>query len=360
MANFSLKKSSVGQWFCRLSYKYNNRNFKLKRAMRVFSGIQPTNQLHIGNYLGAIKQWLETQKTHQCLFCIVDLHALTAPYNPALLQSRVLEVAAAYLTAGLDPEKSIIFRQSDIKEHTELSWLLNTITSVGDLKRMTQFKEKSLKYNQNVNAGLLNYPVLMAADILLYQTDLVPVGWDQKQHIELTRSIAKKFNLKFGLTFKLPQALIPQMGAKIMSLTNPLKKMSKSDPSASFISLFDSPESIKRKIGSATTDSEKTIRYFAKGKPGISNLLTIYSLFSKKSIIALEKQFKGKGYQEFKKELAELLIEKLTPFREKRNMFKKSPKMLEKTLEQGAEKARVIAQETIAQVKKAMGLKLNI
>jgi len=322
--------------------------------MRVFSGIQPTSQLHIGNYLGAIKQWVKLQKDNQCLFWIADLHSLTVPYEPSTLRERTLEITAVYLIAGLD--KSIIFRQSDVKEHTELCWLLSTIAPLGDLERMTQFKDKAKKHRKNVNAGLLNYPILMAADILLYQSDLVPVGQDQKQHVEFTREIARRFNTRFGETFKLPKATIPKMGAKIMSLTEPRKKMSKSDGEQTFISLFDSPENIKKKIGTATTDSQKEIRFNPANKPGISNLLTIYSLFAGQPVEKLEKQFKGRGYQQFKNSLSELLIEKLKLFREKKKAFEKNPKELEKILEQGAKKARVIAEQTMRLVRSNMGI----
>ena len=321
--------------------------------MRVFSGIQPTSQLHIGNYLGVIKPWIDLQSAkNECLFWVADLHALTVPYKPTELKKRTSEVVAAYLTAGLDPKKSIIFRQSDIKEHAELCWILSTITPLGDLQRMTQFKDKSAKHTKNINAGLLNYPVLMAADILLYQTDLVPIGEDQKQHVELTRTIAKKFNSKFGETFRMPRPLIPKIGAKIMSLTEPNKKMSKSDPANTYISLSDSTGDIKKKIGSATTDSGKEIKYDKAKKPGISNLLTIYSLFAEKPISEIEKQFKNKGYKEFKESLAGVLIKELAPFRN----LETKPKYLEKILENGSLKAQDIATETMQKVKKAIGL----
>ncbi|MDP3996054.1 MAG: tryptophan--tRNA ligase [bacterium] len=324
--------------------------------MRIFSGIQPTGQLHIGNYLGAIKQWIELQEKNECIFCIVDLHALTAPYKPDELQNLILEKVIVYLASGIDPEKSIIFVQSAVKEHTELAWLLNTVTPVGDLERMTQYKEKSKKFKQNVNAGLLNYPILMASDILLYQTDLVPVGEDQKQHVELTRTIARKFNQKFGELFKIPQTKIPEMGAKIMSLQDPLKKMSKTDSPESRIGLFDEPEEIKTKIMRAVTDTGKTIKYDPKKKPGISNLLMIYSLFSGKTIKELEKKSKGKGYAEFKKSLSDLLIISLEPFRRKRNELLSREVYVKEILEQGAKRAQTIAQSTMQEVKKKMGL----
>jgi tryptophanyl-tRNA synthetase len=324
--------------------------------MRVFSGVQPSGEIHIGNYLGAIKQWIALQDKAECIFCIVDLHSLTVPYPPSKLQKRIREKAIAYLAAGVDPKKSIIFVQSQVREHTELCWLLSVVTPVGDLQRMTQFKEKVKKYPKNVNAGLLNYPILMAADILLYQTDIVPVGKDQQQHVELTREIARRFNRRFGETFKIPKALLSKSGAKIYSLAEPTKKMSKSDPPHTYISLFDKPEAIKEKIMAATTDSGKEIKYDQKSKPGISNLLTIYSLFSGISIKDIEKEFRGKGYQFFKEKLAQLLIEKLEPFRRKKKELELRPNYLEKILSEGKRRAQIIAQETMIKVRKKMGL----
>ncbi len=324
--------------------------------MKIFSGIQPSGNLHIGNYLGAIKQWVTFQEKAECVFCIVDWHAITVPYEPKMLQQKIKEVAIIYLASGINPEKSIVFVQSQVKEHSELAWLLNTITPFGDLQRMTQFKDKSKKFQGNVSAGLLNYPVLMAGDILLYQTDLVPVGEDQKQHVELARAIAKKFNTKFGETFKIPTVSVLKIGAKIMSLTEPIKKMSKSDPEPSRISLFDTPEQIKKKISSATTDSGKEIKFNPKEKPGISNLLTIYSLFSDKPIKDLEKEFQGNGYAPFKSALANLLIEKLEPFRNKKSELDKNPELIEKILANGATRARAIVQPTMQKVRANMGL----
>jgi len=343
--------------------------------MRVFSGIQPTGVIHIGNYLGAIRQWIELQEKAECVFCIVDLHAITAPFDQKTLQESILEKAAAYLAAGIDPEKSIIFIQSKVKEHTELTWLLNTVTPIGDLLRMTQYKEKAKKFKDNLNAGLLNYPILMAADILLYQTDVVPVGEDQKQHVELARTIARKFNQRFGETFKVPQVKIQKIGARIMALNNPKKKMSKTDPQDSYIGLFDEPEKIKEKIMKATTDSGKTIKYNEKERPGIANLLTIYSLFTQarqsrakgedetlvsspsgKTIKEIEKKFKGKGYAEFKKSLANLLIDSLEPFRRKRKELLSREVYVKEILEQGRKRAEILAQSTMAEAKKKMGL----
>ena len=324
--------------------------------MRVFSGIRPTGDLHIGNYLGAIKQWIELQNENECVFCIVDLHALVTPWDPKTLQKNILETAVAYLGAGLDPEKCILFIQSQVKEHSELNWLLNNICPMGELLRMTQYKEKSKQYKNNINMGLLDYPVLMSADILLYQTNAVPVGEDQKQHVELTRTIAKKFNGKFGQTFVEPKAMIAKSGARIMSLQEPKKKMSKTGNPKGCIGLFDEPNDIKNKVMSAVTDTGKTIKYSPKTKPGISNLLTIYSLFSEIPIKELEKEFANKGYGAFKKALTELLILKLEPFRKKRKELLKREVYTAEILNQGAKKAQAIAASTMQKVKKKMGL----
>jgi len=324
--------------------------------MRIFSGIRPTGEIHIGNYLGAIKQWIELQEKAECIFCIVDWHAITTPFNPKEMQKKILDTAIIYLASGLNPEKSIIFVQSRVKEHIELAWLLGTITPLGDLKRMTQFKEKSKEHPKYINAGLLNYPLLMAADILLYQTDLVPVGKDQEQHVELTREMARKFNQRFGKTFKEPRVLFSKFGQKIMSLQDPKKKMSKTGDPRGCIELFDEPEIIKKKIMSAVTDLGKEVKYDPAKKPGISNLLTIFNLFSGKTISELEKEFKGRGYEEFKRALAELLINSLKPFREKRKELLKKEAFLKGILERGTKKARKIAKLTMAKVRKKMGL----
>jgi len=324
--------------------------------MRIFSGIRPTGGLHIGNYLGAIKQWVQMQEKNECVFCIVDLHAITTPYNPKELQKNVAETAAVYLAAGINPDKSIIFVQSEVKEHAELAWLLGTITPMGELGRMTQFKEKSKQYKDYVNAGLFTYPVLMASDILLYKAEAVPVGKDQEQHVELTRTIAKKFNTKFGKIFPEPESIMPKVGAKIMSLTNPKKKMSKSDEPKSYISLFDSPEDITKKIMSAETDSGKEVLYNITKKPGISNLLTIYSLVTDKSTKEIEKEFKGKGYGDFKKSLANVLINYLEPFRRKQKELETRDVYVKEILNSGASRAKIIAQATMQEVRSKMGL----
>lgn len=324
--------------------------------MRIFSGIRPTGGLHIGNYLGAIKQWISLQETNECVFCIVDLHAMTTPYNPKELQKNILDTAAVYLAAGINPEKSIIFVQSEIKEHAELAWLLGTITPMGELSRMTQFKEKSKQHRDYVNSGLFTYPVLMASDILLYKAQGVPVGKDQEQHVELTRTIAKKFNQKFGKLFAEPESLLPKTGAKIMSLTDPKKKMSKSDDPKSCISLFDSPEDITKKIMSAATDSGKDIIYNVTKKPGISNLLTIYSLLTGKTTQEIEKDFKGKGYGDFKKSLAKVVIDYLEPFRRKQKELQTRDVYVKDILAKGASRAKIIAETTMKEVREKMGL----
>lgn len=330
--------------------------------MRIFSGIRPTGGLHIGNYLGAIKQWIALQEKNECIFCIVDLHAITTPYDPKELQKNILDTTAVYLAAGINPEKSIIFVQSKVKEHTELAWLLSTITPMGELSRMTQFKEKSKQHKDYINAGLLNYPILMASDILLYKSQAVPVGKDQEQHVELTRTIAKKFNQKFGLPtqagkiFPEPETILPKVGAKIMSLTNPKKKMSKSDDPKSCISLFDSPEDITKKIMSAETDSGKDIIYNVTKKPGVSNLLTIYSLITDKPTKEIEKQFKGKGYGDFKKSLAKILIDYLEPFRRKQKELQTRDVYVKDILAKGASRAKIIAETTMKEVREKMGL----
>jgi tryptophanyl-tRNA synthetase len=303
-----------------------------------------------------MRQWLELQEKAECFFCIVDLHAITTPYQPEKLKKNIFDLIIAFLAAGLDPEKCVLFVQSEIKEHLELAWILGAICPIGELKRMTQFKEKAKKYPKDINAGLLNYPLLMAADILLYQTDIVPVGKDQQQHVELTRSLAQKFNKTFGQTFKLPKALIPKSGARIMSLQNPKRKMAKTDDPEGCLELFDEPEVIKRKIMRAVTDSGKNIKYDPKRKPGIANLLTIYSLFSGRSIKELEKKFEKGGYEKFKKSLAELLIDSLEPLRKKRKEFSTREVYLKEILEKGRKRAQAIAQSTMEEVRKKVGL----
>jgi len=321
---------------------------------KVFSGIRPTGNIHIGNYLGAISQWIQLQEENDCIFSIVDWHAITTPYNESTLQDTILETASIYLACGIDPKKCILFIQSDVKQHTELTWLLGSITPLEKRQRMTQFKDKSKKHKEYINAGLLNYPILMASDILLYDADIVPVGKDQTQHVELTRNIAQKFNKKYGKTFTLPESLISKKGAIIYSLQEIDKKMSKTGDPKGCIGIFDKPEEIKKKIMSAQTDSENEIRFDLTKKKGISNLLNIYSLFSKKTIKEIENDFVNKGYNDFKKSLAELLIDKLKTIQEN-----KIPKEeIKKILNAGAKKAEARAEEKMKVVRKRMGLSL--
>ncbi len=328
----------------------------MPKQKRVFSGIQPSGEIHIGNYLGALKQWISFQAAAECIYCIVDLHSLTVDYDPQTLKGRIMDKAIAYLAAGLDPKKTIIFVQSAVPAHTELTWLLSVATPIGDLQRMIQYKEKSKKNPDNINAGLLNYPILMAADILLYQTDIVPVGKDQTQHVELTREIANRFNKRFGQTFQIPKTVLPEKGAKIMSLKEPEKKMSKSDGYDSCIFLFEEPDSIRKKIMAAQTDSGNEIRYNQRRKPGIANLLTIYSLFSDRAIPEIEKEFKNKSYKTFKEQLAQLLIEQLKPFREKKKELQGKEALIQTILDKGAQRAGRIANQTLEKAKKNMGL----
>ncbi len=324
--------------------------------MRIFSGIRPTGDLHIGNYIGAIRQWIDLQNENDCVFCIVDLHAITTPYSPKDLHDNILSQAVTYLALGLDPEKCILFIQSHVKEHAELAWLLGTITPMGDLKRMTQYKEKSSKHKEYINAGLFNYPILMAADILLYKTETVPVGEDQVQHVELARTIAKKFNSQFGKTLKVPEVKLQKSGARIMSLQNPKSKMSKTDSDQGCIGIFEDSESIKKKIMKAVTDTGKTVKFDPVRKPGISNLLTIYGAFKDVSIKEAEEEMKDKSYAEFKSIVADTLINHLQPLRDKKDELTSREVYVQEILKSGARRAETIAQSTMIEVRKNMGL----
>jgi len=321
----------------------------------VFSGVQPSGSLTIGNYIGAIKNWISLQEEYDCYYSIVDLHAITVPQEPKNLRKNTLEVLAIYLACGLDPEKSTIFIQSHVPTHAELAWVLNTMSYMGQLSRMTQYKDKSKKLGENVNAGLFTYPVLMAADILLYQTDLVPVGEDQKQHLELARDLAERFNNRYSPTFKIPEPLIKKEGARIMSLQNPEKKMSKSDENENgYILILDKPDDIRRKIKRAVTDSIGEVKY-RQEQPGIMNLMTIYSVFSGRSIEDIEKLYEGQGYSQFKEDLAEVIIEGLAPIHERYNEYMNNKDYLEKVYKQGAEKARYISNKTLSKVYRKIG-----
>ncbi|GAA5344514.1 tryptophanyl-tRNA synthetase [Planifilum fimeticola] len=322
---------------------------------RILSGIQPTGNLHLGNYLGALKRFVQLQHEADCYFCVVDLHALTVPHDPAELREKTMEVATLYLAAGLDPDKMTMFIQSHVRAHPEASWLLECVARVGELDRMIQFKEKS-KGSDSVSVGLYTYPVLMAADILLYQADAVPVGEDQKQHLELCRDLAERFNRQYGDVLTVPEPLIGEVGARIMGLDNPRKKMSKSAGSpANFIALLDDPDTIVKKIKRAVTDSENVIRYDPDEKPGISNLLVIYSLLSGESIPSLEQKYQGVGYGQFKRDLAEVVVEHLTPIQERYRELRKSGEV-ERVLAAGAEQASRVADETLNKMKESIGL----
>lgn len=323
---------------------------------RVFSGIQPSGDLHLGNYLGALKRWVDTQAETDNIFCIVDMHAITVPQDPTELRQKIRELAAIYFAAGIDPEKSAVFVQSDISAHAELGWILNCFTPTGWLNRMTQFKDKAGDQQESVSTGLYDYPVLMAADILLYETDEVPVGEDQKQHVELTRDIAQRFNGIYGDTLKLPEPKISQIAARVMSLDDPTKKMSKSNPSAnSRINLLDDPELIRSKIMKATTDSEGVVK-FDQSRPGVYNLLEIYENLTGKTRPEIESYFAGKGYGDFKKEVAEVVVESLKPIQEKYHQLMENPETIEKMLQDGANKIRPMAEKTLAEVKQKVGL----
>jgi len=323
---------------------------------RVFSGIQPTGDIHIGNYLAAIKHWVAMQDNFDCIFCIVDMHAITVPQDPKILNAKIREVSGLLFAAGIDPRRSIIFVQSHVSAHAELAWILNCFIPMGWMQRMTQFKEKTQKQREQVSIGLFDYPSLMAADILLYNTNAVPVGEDQKQHVELARDAAQRFNSIYGETFTLPEPLIPDVGARIMGLDDPTKKMSKSEPgSIHAINLLDPPDTIRNKIMRATTDSRRDI-CFDENRPGINNLLVIYQLFTGLSNKEIESMFAGKGYSDFKKELAEVVIERLCPLQERYRELTAEPGHIDSLLAAGAAKARPLAEKLLADVKKKIGL----
>lgn len=322
---------------------------------RVFSGVQPTGDIHIGNYLGALKQFVELQDQHECFFCVVDLHALTVPQDPVELKKKTLQLAGLYLAVGLNSPDTTLFVQSHVPAHSELAWLLECVTYFGELNRMTQFKDKS-KGKENVTVGLFTYPDLMAADILLYDTDYVPVGADQKQHLELTRDIAQRFNNRFGETFVVPEPLINKVGARIMSLTNPHKKMSKSEEDEmGRISLLDTPDKVKKKIMRAVTDSENSIYYDPEKKPGVSNLIALMSVQTGKSIEEVVAEYDGKGYGALKKDLVDITVSTLKGIQER--YYGLSESEIKSVLAKGAERAAAIAEKTLRRVQERMGLR---
>ncbi|MCT8140402.1 tryptophan--tRNA ligase [Anaerobacillus sp. CMMVII] len=321
----------------------------------IFSGIQPSGTLTLGNYLGAMKHFVELQNDHNCYFCIVDEHAITVPQDAIQLRKNIRSLAALYVAVGIDPNKSTLFIQSEVSAHTQLGWMMQCVAYIGELERMTQFKDKS-DGKEAVSSALLTYPPLMAADILLYNTDIVPVGEDQKQHLELTRDLAERFNKKYNEIFTIPEVRIPKVGARIMSLNDPTKKMSKSNPNQkSYISMLDEEKTIIKKIKSAVTDSDGIVKYDKENKPAISNLLGIYSLCSGKSIEELEKEFVGIGYGDFKQAVGEAVVSTLQPIQERYNQIVDS-KELDDILDLGAEKANQVASKTLAKAKRAMGL----
>ena len=325
------------------------------RKKRVLSMIQPTGNFTLGNYLGALKNFVALQDDYECVYALADLHAITVRQEPAAFRKNTLSAYAMMLALGIDPEKSIFFIQSQVPEHAQLAWVLNCYTQFGELSRMTQFKDKSAKHADNVNAGLFTYPCLMAADILLYNADYVPVGADQKQHLELARNVAERFNGLYSPTFVVPEGLIPKTGARIMSLQDPTKKMSKSDENtASFITLLDTPDQILKKFKRAVTDSEACVRY-AEGKDGINNLMGIYSCITGKSYAEIEKEFEGRGYGDFKTAVGEAVVGEFAPIQARYNEFVKDKSYLEKCYSEAAPRAEAIARRTLQKAMKKVG-----
>ena len=323
---------------------------------RILSGSAPSGHLCIGNYLGALKNWVAFQEEYDCIFLIVDLHAITTQQKPSELRKQSLSFLAQYVACGIDPEKSIITIQSQVPQHAELSWVLSTMTYMGELNRMTQFKEKSKRYNENINAGLYTYPILMASDILLYQADLVPVGADQKQHLELTRNLAQRFNSRYSDTFTIPETFIPKIGARIMSLQDPTKKMSKSDTDLNnIVALLDKPDIIRKKLKRAVTDSGKQIIFDLEKRPGVANLMNLYSGLTGLEISAVESHFDGKMYSDFKIELSDLTIDTFTPIQNEYEKIMGDRSFLNSILENGRTKAKKIAAKTLRKVYKKIG-----
>lgn len=321
----------------------------------IFSGIQPSGTLTLGNYIGALRNFPLLQDDYDCIYCVVDMHAITVRQEPAQLRRRCQELVAIYIASGIDPQKSLIYCQSHVSGHAELAWILNCFTYMGELNRMTQFKDKAAKHADNINAGLFTYPVLMAADILLYQANLVPVGVDQKQHLEICRDIAQRFNGVYGDVFTIPEGYIPKVGAKIMSLQEPTKKMSKSDPEETFIALLDPPEVIQRKIKRAVTDSDGEIRFDPEGKPGVSNLLSILSALGAGSIDSLVNEMAGQGYGQLKSRTADCVIAALSPLQAEFKRLMADRGYLQSVINENAQKANALATQTLRRVQKKIG-----
>ncbi|NMA84429.1 MAG: tryptophan--tRNA ligase [Epulopiscium sp.] len=333
---------------------------KAEKKQIIFSGMQPTGVLTLGNYIGALKNWIHLQDNYHSLFCIVDLHSITLRQDPAVLRKRSRELLMQYIAAGLDPEKNIIFYQSHVPAHSELAWILNCYTYMGELNRMTQFKEKSEKNEANINAGLFTYPVLMAADILLYQADLVPVGDDQKQHLEITRDIAQRFNNIYGEVFTVPEPYIPKVGARIMSLQEPMKKMSKSDDNENaYIGILDEPNRIRNKVKRAVTDSLGVISY-NDDQPGVKNLLNIYCSLRGETVESALSHFEGKGYGDLKKEVGEAIVDELTPLQDRFKELEKNKDYIDQIIKTNGEKANQLAQRTLQKVQRKVGFPSRI
>ncbi len=328
----------------------------MEERKRLYSAVQPTNNLTIGNYLGTIRSWTKLQEDYDCLFCVADMHAITVRQNPADLRARTLSLVALYLACGVDPDKAVLYVQSQVHQHAELAWILNTFTYVGEMERMTQYKDKCARHADNINMGLMDYPVLMAADILLYQTDVVPVGEDQRQHLEIARDISQRFNNIYSPTFKVPEGLFPKYTAKINDLLDPSKKMSKSaeNPNGS-VFLSDDRDTIVRKFKRAVTDSDNEIRYDREAKPGVSNLISIYSAFTGKTVAETESQFAGSGYGDFKLAVGEAVADKLAPVQSKWKEYLDDKEGLSKILGEGRQRAHDLAAKTLHKVKRKVG-----
>ena len=326
-----------------------------ERKKIVFSGVQPSGNISLGNYIGALRNFVAMQHDYHCLYCVVDMHAITVRQDPKKLREQTLALLALYIACGLDPKENIMYIQSHVPQHAELSWILNCYTMFGELSRMTQFKDKAARHADNVNAGLFDYPVLMAADILLYQTDLVPIGDDQKQHLELARNVAERFNGVHGKTFTVPEGYFPKVGGRIMSLAEPEKKMSKSDENANArVLILDRPEDIMKKFKRAVTDSEAVVEY-REGKAGINNLMTIYSIATGKSMDEITNEFAGRGYGDFKTAVGESVVELLRPIREKTAELLNQPDYLESVYKENALRAAALAERTMEKVRKKVG-----
>ncbi|MBR7188695.1 MAG: tryptophan--tRNA ligase [Clostridia bacterium] len=323
---------------------------------RIFSGIQPTGNLTLGNYIGALRNFNILQDEYDCLYSIVDLHALTVRQNPTELRKACLRTMAIFLASGLDPEKNIIYFQSQVSAHAELGWILDNFTYMGEMSRMTQFKDKSAKHADNINCGLFTYPVLMAADILLYQTDLVPIGADQKQHLEICRDIAERFNALYGDVFTIPEGYFPKVGARVMSLQEPTRKMSKSDPEDTYIAILDKPEIIRKKIRRAVTDSENRVVFDPESKPGVANLMSIMSALDGKTMEEISNEYSGQGYGRFKDAVADCVIAALEPIQREYDRISADKAYLQQVMDSGRERAAAISHRTMLKVRKKLGI----